>query len=193
MHKLWSRKVPAKLLAGLILLGALMLPLPLLARGDTEDASPAGDIPDSQVFVTFTSVQSGYTLEVPEGWARTTDGADVELTFHYDGISVSLTTAPQQHTADTVGAIQEEKLKATGREVDIRSVKEIRLAGGPAVLMVYESDSEQEPITHKNVRLEVDSYFFYRAGRLAELRMWAPKGADNIDQWQRIANSFRWQ
>jgi hypothetical protein len=193
MHKLWSRKVPAKLLAGLILLGALMLPLPLLARGDTEDASPAGDIPDSQVFVPFTSVQGGYALEVPEGWARTTNGADVELTSHYNGLAVSLTTAQLQPTAGTVGAIQGQKLKASGREVDIRSVKEVSLAGGPAVLMAYESDSEQEPITHKKVRLEVDSYFFYREGRFAELRMWAPKGADNIDQWQRIANSFRWQ
>jgi uncharacterized membrane protein YkoI len=41
MHKLWSRKVPAKLLAGLILLGALMLPLPLLAHGRAEIGATA--------------------------------------------------------------------------------------------------------------------------------------------------------
>jgi uncharacterized membrane protein YkoI len=41
MHKLWSRKVPAKLLAGLILLGALMLPLPLLAQGRAEIGATA--------------------------------------------------------------------------------------------------------------------------------------------------------
>ncbi len=158
-----------------------------------ESASPTGDIPDSQVFVTFASSQGGYTLEVPEGWARTTSGADVELTFHYDGLSVSLASAPEQPTAGAVGAVQGERLKARGRGAAIRSVRNVTVAGGPAVLMVYESDSGPEPVTHKQVRLENQSYFFYRGGKLAELRMWAPKGADNVDQWQRIANSFRWQ
>jgi hypothetical protein len=48
------------------------------------------------------------------------------------------------------------------------------------VLIVYESNSKPEAVTHKQVRLENDSYVFYRGGRLAELRMWAPKGADKV-------------
>src|ERR1700694_1990294 len=33
------------------------------------EASPLGDIPDNQVFVTFASSTGGYQLQVPEGWA----------------------------------------------------------------------------------------------------------------------------
>ena len=36
-------------------------------------ATATGDIPDNQVFVTFTSPTGGYQLQVPEGWARTDD------------------------------------------------------------------------------------------------------------------------
>ncbi len=34
------------------------------------EINPPGDIPDSQAFVRFTSPAGGYSLEVPEGWAR---------------------------------------------------------------------------------------------------------------------------
>jgi hypothetical protein len=163
------------------------------AAPDPEGASPAGDIPDSQVFVPLASAQGGYALTVPEGWALTASGADVELTFHYDGLSVSLSSAPKQPDVNGLRALQAQKLKAAGENAVIDSVREVSMAGGPAVLMVYESDSQPNPVTHKQVRLENDCCFFYRGGRLAELRMWAPKWADNVDQWQRIANSFRWQ
>ncbi|HKV45002.1 MAG TPA: hypothetical protein VJT32_10075, partial [bacterium] len=46
-------------------------------RPGAAEVSPAGDIPDTQVFVTFMSGAGGYKLSVPEGWARTTSGPDV--------------------------------------------------------------------------------------------------------------------
>ena len=36
------------------------------------------------------------------------------------------------------------------------------------------------------------TYVFYKNGKEAMLTMWAPLGADNVDQWNRMANSFRW-
>jgi hypothetical protein len=158
-----------------------------------EGAPPAGDIPDSQVFVPFTSSQGGYALEVPEGWAQITAGGDVEFTIHYNVLSVSLSPAQKNFDVNDIRALQGEKLKAAGENAVIKSVRDVSVAGGPAVLIVYESDSEPNPLTHKRVRLENDSYFFHHGGKLAELRMWAPKGADNVDQWQRMASSFRWQ
>ena len=38
------------------------------------EAAVAGDIPDSQAFVGYAS-SDGYSIKVPEGWARLTDGA----------------------------------------------------------------------------------------------------------------------
>jgi hypothetical protein len=157
------------------------------------EKNPPGDIPDSQVFVNYASSQGGYEIEVPEGWARTTMGMDVTFQEKLDGLSLKVTNAAGPPDVESIRKNQGELLEKTGRAVQIKAIKNIRLSKGPAVLMVYESNSELDPVVNKQVRLENSSYFFYRNGKLAELRLWAPLGADNVDQWNRISNSFRWR
>jgi hypothetical protein len=60
------------------------------------------------------------------------------------------------------------------------------------VLIVYTSNSDPNAVTDKQIRLENNRYLFYRAGHEAALTLSAPAGADNVDQWQLMANSFRW-
>ena len=48
-------------------------------------------------------------------------------------------------------------------------------------------------MTEKAIREENDRYFFWQNGRLVTLTMSAPLGADNADQWDLMAKSFRWQ
>ena len=43
------------------------------------DQVSSSDIPDTQVFVAYTSSSGKYQLKVPEGWAQTTNGADVSF------------------------------------------------------------------------------------------------------------------
>ncbi len=157
------------------------------------EINPIGDIPDSQVFVNYASSQGGYEIEVPEGWARTTMGMDVTFREKLDGLSVKVTNAAGPPDAESIRKNQAELLKKTGRAVRIKRIQNIKLSNGPAVRMVYESNSEPDPVVNKQVRLENNSYFFYRNGKLAELRLWAPLGADNVDQWNRISSSFRWR
>lgn len=157
------------------------------------EKNPPGDIPDTQAFVRYASAEGGYALEVPEGWARRTNGADVTFINKLDGISVTVTGSSITPSAKTVGTNQAETLKKTGRAVTIKSIKEVTLAHGHAVFMMYESNSEPDPVTDKQVRLENETYIFYRAGKLVALRVWAPVGADNADQWKRISNSFGWR
>jgi hypothetical protein len=157
------------------------------------ERNPAGDIPDSQAFIRYVSSRGGYVLEVPEGWARTTNGADVTFISRLDGVSVTVTGSSITPSAKTVGTDQAETLKKTGRAVTIKSVADLTLANGHAVFMAYESNSEPDPVTNKQVRLENETYVFYKAGKLVQLRLWAPVGADNADQWKRISNSFRWR
>ena len=45
------------------------------AAAPTPESNPAGDIPDNQAFVPFTPPTGLFTVSVPEGWARSTDGA----------------------------------------------------------------------------------------------------------------------
>jgi hypothetical protein len=159
----------------------------------TPEKNPPGDIPDNQIFVTYISSQGGYELEVPEGWARTENGRDVTFIYKLDGVSVSTTNTTQQPTSNDIRNNQAEQIKKTGGAVVINSIKDIQILKSPAVHMVYESNSDLDPVTNKRVRLENDVYYFYKHGSLVELRLWAPLGADNIDQWKRISNSFKWR
>jgi hypothetical protein len=157
------------------------------------EKNPPGDIPDNQVFVKYASSQGGYVIEFPEGWARTTTGSNVIFTDKFDGLSVTITNAAGPPNAESLRKNQAELLKKTGRAVRIQAIQNIKLSNGPALLMVYRSNSEPDPVVNKQVRLENSSYFYYRNGKLAELRLWAPLGADNVDQWNRVSNSFRWR
>jgi hypothetical protein len=152
------------------------------------EKNPPGDIPDDQVFVSYTSSAGGYSLKVPEGWARSEKGFNVGFIDKFDGVAVMVDAVA---TAPTVSDIVA-KLEKSERGFKITSAKEIRLPAGPALLIKYESESEANPVTNKRVRLEDEAYVFYKNGKRATLILWAPAGADNGDQWKLISESFRW-
>lgn len=157
------------------------------------ETNPAGDIPDNQVFVTFTAPTGGYSLQVPEGWARTDNGADVRFVSKLDGVQVAMTNASAAPTTASAQAAQVPELQRSGRAVQVSKVQDVQLPAGPAVMVEYASNSDPDPVTNKQVRLENNAYLFYHNGKLATLTLWAPLGADNVDQWQQMAQSFRWQ
>jgi ABC-type oligopeptide transport system ATPase subunit len=66
------------------------------------------------------------------------------------------------------------------------------LPSGPAVQIIYTSNSDPNPVTNKQIRLENERYLIAHNGKLATLTMSAPAGADNADQWKLMADSFRW-
>lgn len=153
------------------------------------EQNPTGDIPDTQTFVTYTS-PNGYTLEVPEGWARTAQAAQVTFTDKYNAVVVDLMNASAAPTvADARTTIVP---KLTGGAITVQKIGQVMLPGGPAVQIAYTANSAPNAVTGKQVRLENESYVFFKNGKQAVLTVWAPQGADNVDQWQRIAQSFRW-
>jgi hypothetical protein len=155
-------------------------------------ASPSGDIPDTQAFVTFISKAGGYELQVPEGWARTTHGPNVRFADKLDGVQVVVTPAAQAPSGARARAAAVAALARDGRAVQVTRTHDVRLPGGAAVVVEFTSISDPDPVTNRRVRLEDTAYLFFRNGRLATLTVWAPVGADNVDQWQRMARSFRW-
>src|SRR4051794_28052892 len=42
-----------------------------------QEVNPPGDIPDDLAFITYSSSEGGYSIQVPEGWSRTETGANV--------------------------------------------------------------------------------------------------------------------
>ncbi len=156
------------------------------------ERNPPGDIPDTQVFVEYVSSAGGYGLKVPEGWARKTADPDVSFSDKLDGVSVTVTREAAPSVA-SVMASQVAALKKSGRAVHVQVVKNVHTQNGSAILVDYQSNSDPDPVTGKQVRLDNNEVLFHRQGKLATLRLWAPVGADNVDQWKLMSDSFRWQ
>jgi hypothetical protein len=158
------------------------------------EVNPPGDIPDSQAFVGYTNSAGGYRLEVPEGWARTENGGAVSFVNKFDGVKVDVAPSMSATAKDaaSVRANEAKAIEKQGHAVSITNVSDVKLPGGNAVVIKYTSNSDPNPVTNKKVRLENETYVFSRNGKEAMVTVWAPQGADNVDQWQRMSKSFRW-
>lgn len=182
-------------LAVLALLGAMALggaSAQAAEKPVTREKNPPGDIPDSQVFVAYHSAL-GFSLKVPEGWARTDRGDGARFADKYNAIEVSVSAASAAPTVASVTGHEAAALANAGRAVKIGAVKSATLRSGPAILIVYSSNSEPNPVTNKQLRLENNRYLIYRGAKLATINLSAPLGADNVDQWKLISNSFQWR
>ena len=156
------------------------------------EKNPPGDIPDTQVFIDYTSPE-GFTLKVPEGWARLDRADGASFVDKLDGVVVSVSKANAAPTLDSAKADYVAKLEAAGRAVRVSAVKQVKLPAGAAIRIVYTSNSEPNAVTNRQVRLENERYLYFKDGKLVALELYAPKGADNVDQWQLMSSSFRWK
>ncbi|MGO4441420.1 hypothetical protein [Rhizobium sp. RAF56] len=155
------------------------------------ERNPPGDIPDTQVFIDFSS-PAGFLLKVPEGWARSDQSSGSTFVDKLDGVIVS--TEPE-NSAPTVEMVRSDylaRLASAERAVKVTSVEYAKLPAGRAVRVVYTSNSEPNDVTGKQVRLENERFLFFKDGKLVTVEFYAPKGADNADQWQLMSKSFRW-
>src|SRR3954471_10269724 len=63
------------------------------------EVNPAGDIPDNQAFVAYSPPGGGYSVKVPEGWARTRAGAVTSFTDKLNRIQLQTRPATVALTA----------------------------------------------------------------------------------------------
>lgn len=156
------------------------------------EVNPAGDIPDNQVFVDYTYDPGGYHVKVPEGWARADAGGQVTFTDKLN--SVSMTSQPAT-TAPTVGTAKADEVPAiegSDTNVAITDVTSIQRSGGTAILVRYLRDGAPDPVTGKVVRQAVERYEIFKDGTEAILTLSGPLGADNVDPWMIVSDSFGW-
>jgi hypothetical protein len=156
------------------------------------EKNPPGDIPDSQVFIDYSSPE-GFVLKVPEGWARSDRGDGATFIDKLDGVIVSAADAASAPTVESVKTDYLTQLAKAERAVKVTSVENAKLKAGQAIRIVYTSNSEPNDVTSKQVRLENERYLIFKDGKLVTVEFYAPKGADNVDQWQLMSNSFRWK
>lgn len=169
-----------------------ILPASAAEKPVQQEKNPPGDIPDTQVFIDYTSPE-GFTLKVPEGWARSDRADGASFVDKLDGVVVSVSKVDAAPTVDSAKADYVAKLEAAGHAVRVSAVKQVKLPAGAAIRIVYTSNSEPNAVTNRQVRLENERYLYFKDGKLVALELYAPKGADNVDQWQLMSRSFRWK
>ena len=166
---------------------------PSEASRNAPEVNPAGDIPDNQVFVPYSPPGGRFTVKVPEGWGRTARAGTVSFTDKLNTISLETRPAP---TAPTVASARQAELPAirsASRRYEPGSVTQVRRAGGDVVLVTFKADAPADPVTGKVVHDAVERYEFWRGGTEAILTLAGPVGADNVDPWRIVSDSFRWR
>lgn len=151
----------------------------------------AGEIPEAQEFMNYTSTTGGYDVQVPENWTPTAHGGNIKFTRNYNGIQVEITGTTEQFSLEAIKSGHVAQLVKKGRAVKVRNVTMADTKSGRAVMVEYESNSE--PVNGKKIRLENKRYYFHKDGKLAVLTLWAPVGADNENIWKQIPDTFIWR
>jgi hypothetical protein len=179
------------LVIGALALGAIapMSQVPVFAaeKAIAPEYSPPGDIPDSQVFINYAG--KGYAMKVPEGWSRKDTASGAAFSDKYNLLEISATPAAAAPTVESVKIKDAAAIEANGRAATVKDVAQVKLDGGPAIRIDYQSNSEPNAVTGKQIRLDRVRYLYFKAGNLVTLDMAAPAGADNVDQWLLMANS----
>ncbi|MDT5004838.1 MAG: hypothetical protein QOJ24_2014 [Mycobacterium sp.] len=151
--------------------------------------NPIGDIPDTQVFVTFAAADGSFTLSVPEGWAQTVDGTAVTFTDKLNTVRIDARPADSAPSPASVKRGELSSVKASSG----LTVEEVKRSAGDAVLATYQAASAPNPVTGKAGTDAVERYSFWRAGQEVILTLSGPVGADNVDPWRTITDSLQWR
>ena len=149
-----------------------------------------GDIPDTQVFVPYTTAD--YTVTVPEGWSQSISGPTTTYSDHYNTIRIETTSSPAPPSVATVQSGEIPSLTGTVPNFELGKVTSVTRTAGTAVLVTYRAGSTPDPVTNKRVALDVERYEFWRNGTLVTLVLAGARGSDNVDPWKAVTNSFGW-
>jgi hypothetical protein len=158
----------------------------------TPETNPAGDIPDNQVYVPFSPPGGRFTVKVPEGWGRTQNGTTTTFTDKLNSIKIDTRSASAPPAVGSATAQELQKIKASTHGFVPGKVTVVGRKGGQAIRIIYHADSAPDPVTGKTVADAVESYTFWHAGQEVVLTLSGPTGADNVDPWKLVSDSFRW-
>jgi len=169
----------------------------LLASGCGKSASneannPTGDIPDNQVFVAYKPASGSFELKVPEGWSQLTSDSSTEFTDKLNIVSIKWVPNATEPTVERANSVDAQELASTEPAFHLVETKQVTLPAGNAILIKYQKDSAPNELTGKTYRMDVALYEFYRNGLQVNLTLASPVGADNVDPWKTISDSFRW-
>lgn len=161
--------------------------------GTVKEYSPAGDIPDDQVFVDYTDTSGRVTIKVPEGWSQSDTANGVSFTDKLNTIQLEVLEASQQPTEATVKGDDLPQLQSSMSNYSGGQVSSVDRAGTTAILATYEADGPKDDVTGKTVTDAFERYVYFKDGVEAILTLSGPTGADNVDPWRLVSDSLRWK
>jgi hypothetical protein len=156
------------------------------------EVSPAGDIPDDQAFVAYSPPDAGYSVKVPEGWARTTSDGVTSFTNKLNRVQMQSAPAPVALTVRDARSTEIPKLAKRVAGFTAASVSAVTRSAGAAVRITYEARSPADPVTGRSHTDAVERYVFFHGGKEVVLTLSGPKGADNVDPWKTVSDSLRY-
>ena len=162
-----------------------------VTASSNEAASTAqGDIPDNQQFLTFRNARGGYSIQYPEGWARSGSGTSVTFQDKSNMITIQVSPGSQPSTA-SVG--KELKQQAASDPCFSPGTPQTVTAGpNQAIKVTYTTRGAKSPVTGQRNKVSVDRYVFFKGGKVATVDLSNPVGVDNVDAYRMISESFRW-
>ena len=167
---------------------AMQAPLPGALQAEGNSAA-TGDIPDNQVFLVFRSAAGRWSMKYPEGWAQKGSGRQVAFRDKNNIVRVVVVTG----SAPTPVAVRRDLARLGGVHVQ-GAPQQLTLPSGPALKVVYTTESAPNTVTGKRVTLAVDRYYLGpRSGKLAIVDLGTPQGVDNVDAYWLMIQSFRWR
>jgi hypothetical protein len=162
-----------------------------VTASSNEAASTAqGDIPDNQQFLTFRNATGGYSIQYPEGWARSGSGTNVTFQDKSNMITIQVSPGSQPSTA-SVG--KELKQQAASDPCLSPGTPQTATTGpNQAIKVTYTTRGAKSPVTGQRNKVSVDRYVFFKGGKVATVDLSNPVGVDNVDAYRMISESFRW-
>jgi hypothetical protein len=162
------------------------------ASPNAPEQSPPGDIPDNQAFVRFTPSGAGFSVKVPEGWARSTSGGSVTFTDKLNSISIVEASARAAPTVRDARQTEVPKLAKSVKGFQAGTVTSVARHAGRAIRITYLAEAPANAVTGKTGTDAVERYVFFHNGKDLVLTLSGPKGADNVDPWKIVTDSVRW-
>lgn len=154
------------------------------------EVNPPGDIPDDQVFVSYTFPSRLFSVKVPEGWARSENAGAVTFTDKLNSIRLEAVPAANAPTTDSATRDEVPAISAAARSYEAGIVKQVSRHAGSGVLITYRADGEPDPVTGRRTHLDIERYEFWKDGTEVILTLSGPQGADNVDPWRIVTDSF---
>jgi hypothetical protein len=156
------------------------------------EIATAGDIPDSQAFVAARATSGDFDVQVPEGWAEIRSGTSLRFSDKSNSVTVEESTAQKAPTMESVSSLDVPQLQKSVPNFVFTDAKAFTRGGGSGIVLRYSGDSAPDPVTNKSVREAFERYLFWSNGKLAALTLAGAEGADNVDPWMKVSDSFRW-